>query len=228
MGRPVNRWSLEEMEITHFWASNTQQCLYTTMLFRLHVWQFEISWTSVFLWHFRKAYAASTFVRSIYKDGRINVKLVALKMKISLLKKQSIARLGLLGATIFVRLAKTEQNELPRKWKPCSGSTQWLFYVGISNLGNNTSLAECKKFECIQLMNPADIPSHGMSASELVSKKRWWNGPEFLFKDEREWPQEDNIQSDNKNARKEIIQNPATLHMLWSPIHKWCKLAHTK
>ena len=49
-----------------------------------------------------------------------------------------------------------------------------------------------------------------VSASELVSEKRWWNGPEFLFKDEREWPQEDNIQSDNENDRKEIIQNPAT------------------
>ena len=49
-----------------------------------------------------------------------------------------------------------------------------------------------------------------MSASELVSEKRWWNGPEFLYKGEREWPQEDHIQSDNENAWKEIIQNPAT------------------
>ena len=49
-----------------------------------------------------------------------------------------------------------------------------------------------------------------MSASELVSGKRWWNGPEFLYKGRREWPQEDHIQSDNENAWKEIIRNPAT------------------
>ena len=49
-----------------------------------------------------------------------------------------------------------------------------------------------------------------MSASGLVSERRWWNGPEFLFKNEREWPHEDNIQLDNENAWKEIIQHPAT------------------
>ena len=82
---------------------------------------------------------------------------------------------------------------------------------------------------CPGNQNPADIPSRGMSASELVSEKRWWNGPEFLFKDEREWPQEDNRQSDNENAWKEIIQNPATtIHTLWSAVHKWRKLAYTK
>ena len=49
-----------------------------------------------------------------------------------------------------------------------------------------------------------------MSASGLVSERRWWNGPEFLFKNERERPQEDNIQFDNENTWKEIIQHPAT------------------
>ena len=42
-------------------------------------------------------------------------KLVASKTKVAPLKKQSIPRLGLLGATIFVRLAKTVQNVLPQK-----------------------------------------------------------------------------------------------------------------
>ena len=56
-----------------------------------------------------KAYAASIYVRSIYEDGRIDVKLVASKTKVAPLKKQSIPRLEieLLGATILVRLAKT-------------------------------------------------------------------------------------------------------------------------
>ena len=57
-----------------------------------------------------KAYAASIYVRSIYEDGRIDAKLTALKTKVVPLKKKSIPRLELLGATILVRLAKTVQN----------------------------------------------------------------------------------------------------------------------
>ena len=91
------------MEITHSWASNAKQCLYTKMLFRLHVWKFESS----LRW--------SIYVRSIYEDGRIDVKLVASKTKVAPLKKQSIPRLQLLGATILVRLAKTVENALPQK-----------------------------------------------------------------------------------------------------------------
>ena len=62
-----------------------------------------------------KGYAASVYVRFIYEDGRIDVKLVASKTKVAPLKKQSIPRLQLLGATILVRLAKTVQNALPQK-----------------------------------------------------------------------------------------------------------------
>lgn len=62
-----------------------------------------------------KAYAASIYLRSIYDDGRIDVNLVASKTRVAPLKKQSIPRLELLGATILVRLAKTVQNALPQK-----------------------------------------------------------------------------------------------------------------
>ena len=62
-----------------------------------------------------KAYAASIYVRFIYEDGRTDVKWVASKTKVAPLKKQSIPRLELLGASILVRLAKTFQNALPLK-----------------------------------------------------------------------------------------------------------------
>ena len=70
------------------------------MLFRLHVWQFERAELHCFSDASEKAYAASIYVRSIYEDGRIDAKLVASKTKVAPLKKQSIPRLELLGATI--------------------------------------------------------------------------------------------------------------------------------
>ena len=62
-----------------------------------------------------KAYAASIYVRSIYEDGCTDVKWVPSKTKVAPLKKQSIPRLELLGASILVGLAKTVQNALPLK-----------------------------------------------------------------------------------------------------------------
>ena len=153
--------------------------------------------------------------------------MVASKTKVAPLKKQSIPRLGLLGATIFVRLAKTVQNVLPQKLETVfwvdsmtvlcwiRNLKPWKQYVmrRVQEIREHTT-PDSWRF-CPGNQNPADIPSRGMSASELVSEKRWWNGPESLFKDEREWPQEDNSQSDNENAWKEIIQNPATtIHTL--------------
>ena len=166
-----------------------------------------------------KAYAASIYVRSIYEDGRIDVKLIASKTKVTPLKNQSIPKLELLGATILVRLAKTVQNALPQKLKTVFWVDSITVLCWIKNLKpwkqyimsrvQEITTPDSWRF-CPGNQNPADIPSSGMSASELVSEKRWWNSPEFLCKEERQWPQEDNSQADNENAWKELIQNPAT------------------
>ena len=130
LGRPVRRWSLEEMEITHSWASNTQQCLYTKMVFRLHVWQFESSWTSLFQWRFRKAYAASIYIRCIYEDGRIGVNWLHRKLRSHRWRNKASLGLGYLALRYSYVWLKPYRTSCLRNWKPCSGSTQWLFYVG--------------------------------------------------------------------------------------------------
>ena len=169
-----------------------------------------------------KAYSASIYIRSIYEHGRIDVKLVASKTKVVPLKKQIIARLELLGGTILVRLAKTAQNPLPQKletvfWVDSVTVLCWIrnfkswkqyFMSRVQEIRAHTT-PDSWRF-CLGNQNPDDIPSRGMSASELVSEKRWWKDPEFLCKEERECPQEEKSQSDDENAWKEIVQNPAT------------------
>ena len=131
-----------------------------------------------------------------------DVKLFESKTKVATLKKQSIPRLELLGATILVRLAKTVQNALPQKLETVflvdsmtvlcwiMNFKPWKQYVmsRVQEIRVHTT-PESWRF-CPGNQNSADIPTRGMSASELVSEKRWCNGPEFLFKDEREWPKE--------------------------------------
>ena len=62
-----------------------------------------------------RAYAAVIYLRSLYEDGHVEVNLMASKTKVAPVKKQSIPRLELLGATILARLAKTVQTALPQK-----------------------------------------------------------------------------------------------------------------
>ncbi|VDP46347.1 unnamed protein product [Heligmosomoides polygyrus] len=41
-------------------------------------------------------------------------------------------------------------------------------------------------------LNPADIASRGCTIEHLKKHKMWWDGPEFLLREESEWPQDRN------------------------------------
>ena len=41
---------------------------------------------------------------------------------------------------------------------------------------------------CPEKLNPADLASRGLKGQELLESKVWWNGPEFLYGAENEWP----------------------------------------
>ena len=59
-----------------------------------------------------RAYAAVTYLRSKYESGLVDVNLIAAKIRVAPLKKQSIPRLELLGANILARLSSNIQNTL--------------------------------------------------------------------------------------------------------------------
>ena len=37
--------------------------------------------------------------------------------------------------------------------------------------------------------NPADLPTRGLSVSEISEAKLWWHGPEWLKESEKLWPE---------------------------------------
>ena len=39
---------------------------------------------------------------------------------------------------------------------------------------------------CLVTQNPADLPSRGLSAEDLVNSSLWWEGPQFLRQPEGE------------------------------------------
>ena len=50
-------------------------------------------------------------------------------------------------------------------------------------------------------MNPADLPTRGLTASQLSTSKVWMEGPEFLKRDESCWPEK----LPNHGAKTELV-----------------------
>ena len=64
---------------------------------------------------------------------------------------------------------------------------------------------------CPGSLNPADLPSRGLSAKELSTNKIWCNGPEFLYKPESEWPENRPTLSLNEATLHEAVKNPSSI-----------------
>ena len=60
-----------------------------------------------------QAYAAVVYVRSIYQNGHIEVRIVTSKTRVSPIKKPTIPRLELLGAVLLSRLTATVSETIP-------------------------------------------------------------------------------------------------------------------
>jgi hypothetical protein len=106
-----------------------------------------------------------------------------------------------LGATILARLVNTIKNALPSTkeietvyWTDSlttfwiKGDKVWKQYVRhwVEEILKLTSKEEWRF--CPGKLNPADLPSCGLTGKELVESKVWWNNPEFLYSTETEWP----------------------------------------
>lgn len=57
----------------------------------------------------------------------------------------------------------------------------------MSKIQETTSQSEWRHISTKE--NPADVISRGCCPSKLVENLLWWNGPEWICQDEREWPE---------------------------------------
>ena len=169
-----------------------------------------------------RAYAGVVYVRSLYENGEIDVRLVASKTRVAPLKRQTIPRLELLGALILARLMNslnmTGSNVKTICWTDSMTTLCWIKnertwkqYVQhrVEEIRNLTSKDDWR--HCPGELNPADIPSRGLSAKELSTKTTWWNGAAFLYQPESEWPENRLTQAEDKVALEEAVKNPLAI-----------------
>ena len=207
------------MELTDIRSTILEQCVGAKMLLRNKDKVLSVQ-LHCFCDASEKAYAIATYLRSKYENGLVDVNLIAAKTRVTPLKKQSIPTLELFGANILARLASSIHRTLELSqdveifyWLDSKtvlywikNAKPWKQYV----LARVKEIHECTTQDswrhCPGVQNPADLPSGGMSAKELVNEKRWWKGPEFLYCSEGEWPQEVEIK-ETKSCVNEVVKN---------------------
>ena len=124
--------------------------------------------------------------------------LVTSKSRVTPLGEISLPRLELFGALTVSRLGKNLQEAIESvthidevvSWSDSLMTLYWIkgtckqFKQFIENC-----VSEVRKHTQVDtwhhipgILNPADIPAHGLDATEFVQSELWFNGPDFIRK----------------------------------------------
>ena len=148
------------------------------------------------------AYGAVAYVRYSFKNGEHACALVMAKSRLAPIKTVTLPRLELEGARCGARLARLilQELDLPiERVQYWSDSTLTLQYIKNrrhrmkSRVANRvTEICETSSPEewthIPGTINPADLLTRGVSDPEKLMTNRWFIGPQYLEKDEEEWP----------------------------------------
>jgi hypothetical protein len=149
----------------------------------------------------KDAYATCIYIRSEV-DGRVCVRLVQCKNRVTPMKKVSIPRLELLAALIGSRLVHNLRKILQTDdqnvyywtdsmvvmyWIKSTNKEQWNNFVGnrLKEICNNSRPEQWRHVPGES--NPADLPSRGCSL-DVLNKSSWLNGPDWLYLTQDKWP----------------------------------------
>ena len=164
-------------------------------------------------------YGAAAYLRLMDDVGRIHCSLLFGKARLAPIKATSIPRLELTAATVAVRIGSLMMKELslPADVFYHTDSTTVLryiandhmcFHVFVANriqlIQDNSDIRQWRYVETSD--NPADDASRGLNAHSLLSKRRWFHFPEFLWKIREEWPEQPfvmgNVPEDDPELKK--------------------------
>ena len=146
----------------------------------------------------QSAYGACVYLVAHLSDGTRRSSLVLSRAKVAPLKRVSLPRLELLAALLCARLVVYVREALklsedvayhcwtdstvtlawiqsdPHKWKPFVGNR-------VAEIQRHTDPG-CW-FHCSGRVNPADLLTRGIPASQLMQSDLWLHGPGFLLRD---------------------------------------------
>ena len=149
----------------------------------------------------KDAYAAAAYLLCKYNCQNPTCYLIASKSRVSPIKAVTIPRLELMGGILSARLAKNIRKTLTvgktTFWTDSTNVLYWVrsksrsFKPFVANrVGEIQRITDPEEWRHIPgVENPADLPTRGLTASQITESKLWIEGPEFLKSDESCWPE---------------------------------------
>ena len=141
------------------------------------------------------AYGACIYLKTQAKDGTWSAALVLSKARVAPLKVQTLPRLELLGSLMCARLLVLVRKALKLPddltvvcWTDSTVALSWIksdhhrWKPFVANrVAEIQSLVSSSQWQhCPGELNPADLLTRGLSATELVHSEHWLHGPDFL------------------------------------------------
>ena len=157
------------------------------------------------LHHFSDAsevgYGQSTYLRQVNDKEIVSCSLVIGKSRVSPLKVVSIPRLELTAATLSIKVGCMMKDELNIKdLEEVFWTDSQVVLAYIKNESKRFKIFVANRIELIKehsrtdqwnyvntKENPADDASRGLDPSMVTKTKRWFYGPDFLWKSETSW-----------------------------------------
>ena len=171
---------------------------------------------------FEAAFAGAVYLRTEFKNGEIDVRQVASKTKVAPLARQTIPRLELLGAGLLSGLVNSVKNAIKvpahletHYWTDSSCCLAWIRNNRLWKRYVNDRVKEIRKLastenwhHCPGVLNPADLPTRGLTGEELKASQLWQTGPAFLKQSKEHWPKFQLTENENEIAMSELVKNP--------------------
>ncbi|XP_065360529.1 uncharacterized protein LOC135954335 [Calliphora vicina] len=140
------------------------------------------------------AYAASIYIRIIKHNGTISTCLLSSKTRVTPIKQISLPRLELCAAHLMVKLMAKIKNTFGFHDVPTYGwtdSTVVLAWISDHPVRWKTFIANRTSYIIDKLpatqwrhispqFNPADLATRGVSSSDIMDNRLWWQGPPIL------------------------------------------------
>ena len=150
------------------------------------------------------AYASAIYLRVVREDGRASTSLVMSKTRVAPVRKITLPRLELMAAVITARLCTYVKGAIDCAisrivcWTDNSSTlhwirgaaSQWKPFVANRVIEIQSLLDPSVWRYCPGPQNPADLPTRGVSASQLRESHLWWKGPSWLQESEKDWPKD--------------------------------------